>query len=44
LQIASLFFAFRTDRGWFDLLHNAAAPLVMVALTGRCFQLGGEGR
>jgi exosortase family protein XrtM len=39
LRIASLFYAFRTDKAWFDLLHNVAAPLVMVALTGGFFQL-----
>jgi exosortase family protein XrtM len=39
LRIAALFYAFRADREWFDLLHNVAAPLMMVALTGGFFQL-----
>jgi exosortase family protein XrtM len=39
LRIAALFYAFRADREWFDLLHNVAAPLLMIALTGGYFQL-----
>ncbi len=39
LRIASLFYAFRSDKEWFDLLHNIAAPLVMITLTGGFFHL-----
>lgn len=39
LRIATLFYSFRADRGWFDLLHTTAAPLSMVALTGLFFHL-----
>jgi exosortase family protein XrtM len=38
-RIAALFYAFRANNGWFDLLHNTAAPLLMVALTGLFFHL-----
>jgi exosortase/archaeosortase family protein len=39
LRIAALFYAFRSDKELFDLMHNIAAPLVMIALTGGFFQL-----
>lgn len=39
LRIAALFYAFRADASLFDLLHTAAAPLLMVMLTGFFFHL-----
>ncbi len=39
LRIVALFYAFRADAGLFDLLHTAAAPLLMVVLTGLFFHL-----
>lgn len=39
LRIVALFYAYRSDRQLFDLLHTTAAPLVMVALTGLFFHL-----
>lgn len=39
LRIVALFYAFRADTGLFDLLHTAAAPLLMVVLTGLFFHL-----
>lgn len=39
LRIVALFYAFRSDAGLFDLLHTAAAPLLMVVLTGLFFHL-----
>jgi exosortase family protein XrtM len=39
LRIVALFYAFRADSGLFDLLHTAAAPLLMVVLTGLYFHL-----
>jgi len=38
-RIVALFYAFRSDRALFDLLHTAAAPLLMVVLTGMFFHL-----
>lgn len=32
VRVLALFFAFRSDRQWFDLLHGLVAPLVLVAL------------
>lgn len=37
LRVVALFYAFRADRGLFDLLHATAAPLLMIALTGGFF-------
>jgi len=37
LRIVALFYAFRSDRGLFDLLHTTAAPLLMIVLTGLFF-------
>ncbi|MBC7995235.1 MAG: exosortase/archaeosortase family protein [Rhizobacter sp.] len=39
LRIVALFYAFRADASLFDLLHTAAAPLLMVVLTGLFFHL-----
>ncbi|MCR5881908.1 archaeosortase/exosortase family protein [Rhizobacter sp. J219] len=39
LRIVALFYAYRSDPGLFDLLHTAAAPLVMVVLTGLFFHV-----
>ncbi len=39
LRIVALFYAYRADAGLFDLLHTAAAPLLMVVLTGLFFHL-----
>ncbi len=39
VRIVALFYAFRADAGLFDLLHTAAAPLLMVVLTGLFFHL-----
>lgn len=39
VRIVGLFYAFRADAGLFDLLHTAAAPLLMVVLTGLFFHL-----
>ena len=37
LRIVALFYAFRSDRAMFDLLHTTAAPLLMIALSGLLF-------
>ncbi len=37
VRIVALFYAFRADKGLFDLLHTTAAPLLMVLLTGLFF-------
>lgn len=39
LRIVALFYAFRSNASLFDLLHTAAAPLLMVVLTGLFFHL-----
>lgn len=36
-RILTLFYTFRTDRGWFDILHTAILPAVLVALTAGYF-------
>ena len=38
-RIVGLFYAFRSDRALFDVLHTTAAPLLMVALCGVFFHL-----
>ena len=39
VRIVGLFYAFRSDRALFDMLHTLAAPLLMVALCGVFFHL-----
>jgi len=39
LRILALFYAFRADRELFELLHNTAAPLLMIVLTGLFFHM-----
>ena len=39
LRILVLFYAYRFDRGLFDLLHTTIAPLILIALTGLFFHL-----
>lgn len=38
-RILALFYAFRSDRELFELLHNTAAPLLMIVLTGLFFHV-----
>jgi exosortase family protein XrtM len=38
-RILALFYAFRSDHELFELLHNTAAPLLMIVLTGLFFHL-----
>lgn len=37
VRVLLLFHAWRVDRGWFELLHGALAPLVLVLLVGLYF-------
>ena len=37
LRVLALFYAFRSDRAWFDLLHGAVAPLLLVLAVGVFF-------
>jgi exosortase family protein XrtM len=37
LRVLALFYAFRSDRAWFDLLHGAVAPLLLVLAVGLFF-------
>lgn len=39
VRILALFYAYRSDRAVFELLHSTAAPLLMVVLTGLFFHL-----
>jgi exosortase/archaeosortase family protein len=39
LRVLALFYAFRSDRELFDLLHTAVAPLVLVVLSAMFFHL-----
>lgn len=36
-RILTLFYTFRADRSWFDILHTAVLPAVLVALTAGYF-------
>jgi len=36
-RILALFYAFRTQREWFDLLHTTILPVVLVAIVGMYF-------
>jgi exosortase/archaeosortase family protein len=36
-RILALFYTFRADRGWFDILHTAVLPAALVALTAGYF-------
>jgi len=38
-RIVALFYAFRADRGLFDLLHTMVGPVVLVAAAGLFFHL-----
>jgi exosortase family protein XrtM len=37
LRVLALFYAFRSDRSWFELLHGAVAPLLLVLAVGLFF-------
>ncbi|EHR69820.1 Transmembrane exosortase (Exosortase_EpsH) [Burkholderiales bacterium JOSHI_001] len=37
LRVLALFYAFRSDRTWFDLLHGAVGPLLLVLAVGLFF-------
>lgn len=37
VRLVTLFYAARADRGWFDLLHGTAAPMLMVLAVAMFF-------
>ncbi len=37
VRVLALFFAYRHDQGWFDVLHGVVAPLVLIAATAAFF-------
>lgn len=37
LRIAALYFAFASDRTWFDLLHGFVGPVLLIALSAAYF-------
>lgn len=39
IRIVSLFYAYRYDQGWFDLLHHKVAPLALIAAGSMFFLL-----
>lgn len=39
VRVLALFYAFRSDRSWFELLHGAVAPLVLVLAVGLFFMV-----
>ncbi len=36
-RILTLFYAYRSDKRWFDLLHGTVAPLLPIALSALFF-------
>jgi len=36
-RILTLFYAYRSDKAWFDLLHGTVAPLLLIALSALFF-------
>ena len=36
-RILALFYAYRADKAWFDLLHGTVAPLLLIALSASFF-------